>query len=124
MNFDLALMALRVALFLVFVYEGWTKLVDLKEYAKKMPGGLPMTFATGVGEFFGSIGVLTGILAQLAAWVLVLLMVGSIIFSLKWKTPFHTSKQAGWDFNFLLLIMALALALLGPGDWVLSGLWS
>ncbi len=89
-----------------------------------MPGGLPLTFATGVGEFFGSLGVITGILAQLAAWGLVLLMVGSIIYSLKLKTPFHTGKQAGWDFNLLLLIMALALALLGPGDWVLSGLWS
>ena len=31
MNFDLALLAVRVGLFLIFVYEGWTKLADLKD---------------------------------------------------------------------------------------------
>ncbi len=67
-NFDLALLAVKSWAVPGVVYEGWTKLADLKEYAKKMPGGLPMTLATGVGEFFGSLGVITGILAQLAAW--------------------------------------------------------
>ena len=38
MNADLTLFALRLGLFLVFVYEGWSKLADLKEYSKKMPG--------------------------------------------------------------------------------------
>ncbi len=119
MNPDLALFAVRLGLFLVFIYEGWTKLIDLKEYAKKMPGGVPLTLATGAGEFFGSLGVMTGVLAQWAAWALVLLMVGAIVFSLKWGTQFHTGKQAGWDFNFLLLTMALAVALMGPGAWAL-----
>ncbi len=46
---------------------------------------------------------------------LVLLMVGSIGFSLKWGASFHTAKQAGRDFNVLLLTMALATALTGRG---------
>ena len=46
MNPDLALFSLRVALFLVFVYEGWSKLMDLKKYAKELPGGLPGTVLT------------------------------------------------------------------------------
>ena len=119
-NPDLALFVLRLGLFLVFVYEGWTKLIDLREYAKKMPGGIPLTLATGAGEFFGSLGVMSGVLAQWAAWGLVLLMIGSIGFSLKWGVSFHTAEQAGWDFNVLLLTMALAIALMGSGAWVLG----
>ncbi len=119
MNAALALFARRLGLFLLFVYEGWSKLADLKEYSKKMPGGVPLTLATGGGEFFGSLGVMSGVLAQLAGWILVLLMVGGIAFSLKWGTPFHTAKHAGWDFNVLLLNMALAIALMGPGEWAL-----
>ena len=59
------------------------------------------------------------LLVLLAAWILVLLMVGAIAFTLKWGTPFHTAKAAGWDFNVLLLVMALAIALMGPGAWAL-----
>ena len=45
-----ALMSLTMK---VFVYEGWSKLADLKEYSKKIPGGVLLTLATGAGEFFG-----------------------------------------------------------------------
>ena len=122
MHPDLALFSLRVALFLVFVYEGWTKLVDLKKYAKELPGGLPGTVLTALGEFLGSLGMLTGILAEWAGWGLVLLMAGATGFALKWKVPFHTGKTAGWDFNLLLLVMSLTIALSGPGDWTLTNL--
>ena len=40
-------------------------------------------------------------------------------FTLKWGTPFHTAKAAGWDFNILRLGLALAIALMGPGEWTL-----
>ncbi len=49
----------------------------------------------------------------------VLLMVGAFAFTFKWGTPFHTAKAAGWDFNILLLVRALAIALMGPGEWAL-----
>jgi putative oxidoreductase len=120
MHPDLALFSLRVALFLVFVYEGWVKLADLKKYAKDLPGGLPMTLATGLGEFFGSLAMLTGFLAQWAGWGLVVILAGATVFALKWKTPFHTGKTAGWDFNLLLLVMSLTIALSGPGSWTLN----
>ena len=89
-------------------------------WGRQAPQMFPMTLATGVGEFFGSLGVLTGIYAQWAAWGLVLIMTGAILFNLKWRTQFHTAKQAGWDFNLLLLLMALAVALAGPGAWTLG----
>jgi putative oxidoreductase len=120
MNPDLALLCIRITLFLVFVHEGWTKLVDLKKYSKDLPGGFPVAFSTGLGEFLGSLGVLTGVLAQWAALGLVLIMIGATCFAIKWKTPFYTGKMASWDFNLLLLVMSLAIALSGPGDWSLT----
>ncbi len=39
-------------------------------------------------------------------------MVGAFAFTLKWGTPFHTAKAAGWDFNILRLGLALAIALM------------
>jgi putative oxidoreductase len=122
MNPDLALFSIRVALFLVFVYEGWTKLADLKKYSKEFPGGLPVTLATGLGEFLGSFAMLTGVLAQLAGWglVLIMAMAGATVLAIKWKAPFHTTKTAGWDFNLLLLVLSLTIALSGPGQWTLA----
>ncbi len=46
-------------------------------------------------------------------------MVGAFAFTLKWGTPFHTAKAAGWDFNILLLVMALTIALMEPAEWAL-----
>ncbi len=50
MNADLALFALRLGLFLV-IYEVWSKRADVKEYSKKIPGGVPLVLPTGGGEF-------------------------------------------------------------------------
>ncbi len=46
-------------------------------------------------------------------------MVGAFAFTLKWGTPFHTEKATGWDLNVLLLVMPLAIALMGLGEWAL-----
>jgi uncharacterized membrane protein YphA (DoxX/SURF4 family) len=83
-------------------------------------GGLPVTLATGLGEFLGSFAMLTGVLAQLAGWGLVLIMAGATVLAIKWKAPFHTTKTAGWDFNLLLLVLSLTIALSGPGQWTLA----
>ncbi len=119
-NTDLALFAIRMALFVVFVHEGRTKLMDLKKYAGDLPGGFPVALLTGLGEFLGALGMLTGVLAQWAGWGLVLIMAGASFFALRWKIPFHTGKASGWDFNLLLLVMSLAIALVGPGAWTLE----
>ena len=119
---DLALLCVRIALFLVFVHEGWAKLVDLKKYSEDLPGGFPVALSTGLGEFLGSVAMLTGVFAQWAALGLVLIMIGATCFAIKWRTPFHTGKTAGWDFNLLLLVMSLTIALSGPGDWTLTNL--
>ena len=50
MNAGLALFALRLGLFLV-IYEDWSKRADVKEYSKKIPGGVPLVPTTGEGEF-------------------------------------------------------------------------
>ena len=46
----------------------------------------------------------------------VLLMVGATAFTLTSGTPCHMVKAAGCNFNVLLLVMALAIALMGSGE--------
>ncbi len=51
MNVDLALFALRLGLFLVFVYEGWSKLADVKGILEEHAGGSTAHPRDGRGSF-------------------------------------------------------------------------
>ena len=75
-------------------------------------------------EFAGSLGVISGILAQLAAIGLILLMLGAIqkkIFT--WHTGFWgKSETNGWSYDTLLVVMNLVIATTGGGNPTLTRL--
>lgn len=78
------------------------------------------TIFLGAAEVAGSLGIVLGVLTQLAALGLILVMLGAIqkkIFV--WHTGFWGDKNSGWHYDLMFVIMNLVILLTGGGHWVL-----
>ena len=120
---DIALLLLRVALGTVFIVHGTAKrrLWSVQPSAQ-MPAGFLRTLRfLSIAEPAGGLGVLVGFLTQLAALGLALVMLGALRFLItQAHRKFTTESAAGWEFEFLLLTIALALFALGGGRFALD----
>ena len=71
-------------------------------------------------EIAGGLGVAFGVLTQLAAIGLILIMLGAIqrkIFV--WHTGFWGEKAAGWHYDLMLVLIDLVIACTNGGKYVL-----
>ena len=113
---DFGLLILRVVLAVVFLYHGGAKL-----FKKKIPASFR---ALGMLEVLGGISILIGFLTELSSIGLAIIMLGAIYFKIfKWKISFYSEKSTGWEFDLVLLAMALALFVFGPGNFSLDFLF-
>ena len=74
----------------------------------------------GVAELAGGLGIAFGVLTQLAAIGLILIMLGAIqkkIFV--WHTGFWGEKAFGWHYDLMLVLMNVVIACTGGGKYVL-----
>jgi len=120
---DFALLALRIALGAVFLTHGLGKRkLWSTQPSQQMPAGMLRNLRIlSIAEPAGGLGVLVGFLTQLAALGLVIVMLGAIQFLItKVHRKFTGDNAAGWEFEFMLLIVALALAILGGGTYALD----
>lgn len=114
---DLALLSVRVGLAVVFMFHGGQKLFGwfgghglsglIENY------GLIVGWLVGIGEFFGGLGLLVGLLSRFSAASLILIMGGAIAF-VHGKNGF-ASSDGGIEYNFVLITMAVAILVAGPG---------
>lgn len=114
---DLGLLILRLAIAAIFIYHALPKLINPKGMAQGM--GMPSGFVAGLGtvEFVSSLGMIFGIYAQLAALLLGIVMIGAIYFKTqKWSVPFFAMDKTGWEFDFILLAVNIAVLLTGGGS--------
>src|SRR6266851_5291747 len=117
---DLSLLLLRLMVAAVFVTSGWTDVKDPKERTKSIGLTPAFTMFLGVAELAGGLGVAFGVLTQLAAIGLILIMLGAIqkkIFV--WHTGFWGEKTYGWHYDLMFVVMNLVIAFTGGGHWVL-----
>ena len=115
-NQDIPLYILRLFVGLIFVNEARTKLKSIPKFAKS--DGLPILVAWGLtfAELTGGLALIFGVLTQLAAVGLSLLMIGSMSFHIfKWKSPFWASK-GGWEYDLMLFLMAMTIVFTGGGN--------
>jgi putative oxidoreductase len=87
-----------------------------------MPAGLLTRLRIlSIAEPAGALGLIFGFLTQLAGLGLVIVMVGAITFlRTKAHRKFKEANAPGWEFEFMLLVVALALAILGGGKYALD----
>jgi putative oxidoreductase len=117
---DAALLFMRLLVGLVFVTSGWSHAKDPVARGKSI--GMSPGFARflGLAELAGGLGVAFGVLTQLAALGLILIMLGAIqkkIFV--WKTGFWGKGSDGWHYDLLFVAMCLVIATTGGGRYVL-----
>jgi putative oxidoreductase len=117
---DLSLLLLRLMVAAVFVTSGWSHVKDPKGRAASIGASPGFTAFLGAAELAGGLGVALGVLTQIAAIGLILLMLGAIqkkIFV--WKTGFWGDKNSGWSYELMLVLMNLVIATTGGGKYTL-----
>jgi len=116
---DVGLLLLRLMGAVVSLSSGWNQLRIRAERWKSAGASSGFTVFRGTAEVLGSTGVAFGVLIQLAAIGLILLMLGAIqkkIFV--WKIGFWGGRAYGWHYDLMLLVMNLVILLTGGGRFV------
>jgi putative oxidoreductase len=123
---DIALLLLRLTVGAVFLSSGWRDLTNAEARSKDIGMSKGFTIFLGAAEFAGGLGVVSGVLAQLASLGLILVMLGAIqkkIFV--WHTGFWgKSGTDGWSYDLMQVVMCLVIATTGGGDLGLQALWT
>ena len=117
---DLGLFLMRLMVGLVFVTSGWSHVTKSEERSKSIGMSKGFTLFLGAAEVAGGLGVAFGVLTQLAATGLILIMLGAIqkkIFV--WHTGFWGEKTSGWHYDLMLILMNLVILFTDGGRWVL-----
>ncbi len=120
---DWGLLALRLGVGTVFLVHGSQKRAMWKmQPSAQMPATmLTLLRVLSVAEPLGGLATLSGLLTQAAAAGFILDMSGAIRLKVtQWHKGF--SGDGGWEFEFLLLVGAIALLFLGAGRFSLDHL--
>lgn len=119
---DAALLLMRLLVGLIFAWSGWSHAKDPVARGKSIGMSPGFTRFIGLAELAGGLGVALGILAQLAALGLILIMLGAIQKKMfVWKTGFWGKSSDGWHYDLMLVVMCLVIAATGGGRYVLVG---
>lgn len=116
---DLGILLLRLMVGLVFVTSGYSHLKDPEGRAKSIGMSKGFTAFLGLAEVAGGLGVAAGVLPQIAALGLILIMLGAIqkkIFV--WHTGFWGEKSSGWHYDLMFVVMNLVIAFTDGGRYV------
>ncbi|MEK4670260.1 DoxX family protein [Niallia sp. FSL R7-0271] len=126
---DVGLLIIRIMVGIVFLYYGSQKLFGLfGGHGIKGTGGwfesigvkpgIPAAFLSGLGEFVSGILMILGLFLPVAAVIITIIMAGAIV-------KVHGSKGfaaggGGFEYNLMLIVVAIGLALIGPGAFAIS----
>ena len=113
----------RLALAVVFIVHGWWKLADMDATIAFMTMlGVPLPGVTAwvvaLVELLGGIAMLVGFYVCIAGILLALDMLVAL-YLVHAANGFSVAKN-GYEFVFVLALVSLGVALLGPGKWSLG----
>lgn len=129
MEVDLGLLVLRVVVGVVFSMHGMQKLfgwfggggpaATSKWFASLGFGdGRTAMWMAGGSEIAGGLGLALGLLTPLAAAAMVGTMTTAALVNHAEKG--FWSAGGGWELNLYLIVIAIAVAITGPGTWSLD----
>ena len=117
---DPALLFMRLLVGWIFVWSGASHMRDPVARGKSIGMSPGFTRLLGLAELAGGLGVAVGVLSQLAALGLVLVMLGAIQKKIAvWRTGFWGKHGTdGWSYELMLVAMLLVIATTGGGRFV------
>ncbi len=117
---DFALIFLRIMVGIVFIDSGLNDVRDPDKRGQSIGLPKPAAFGLGIAELAGGFAVIAGVLTQLAAIGLILIMLGALqkkIFV--WKTGFWGKDGLGWSYELTLVSMLLVILCTNGGRFVI-----
>jgi putative oxidoreductase len=126
---DVALLTTRLVAGLVMIPHGAQHLLG----ALNGPGLAatvqfmgPVGYLVAIGEFFGGIGLVAGILSRFSAAAIIVIMVGAVMivhapfgFFMNWA---GTQKGEGFEFHVVMIGLLLPTLIAGPGRFAVARL--
>lgn len=118
---DLGLLAVRIAAGLVFAAHGAQKMFGwfggpgLKATVEMMG---PIGYPVAIGEFFGGVGLIVGLLTRFSSASLIVIMIGAIA-QVHGKNGFFQSN-GGFEYNLALIGLLAPVMLAGPGRFAIG----
>jgi putative oxidoreductase len=117
---DIGILLLRLMVGVVFVSSGYSHLKDPEARSKSIGMSKGFTVFLGMAEVAGGLGVAAGVLIQIAAFGLILIMLGAIQKKMfVWHTGFWGEKSSGWHYDLIFVLMNLLIAFTDGGSYVL-----
>ena len=122
---DFGFLLLRVMVGVVFATSGWSHLKDPAGRSKSIGMSKGFTIFLGAVEIASALGVAFGVLTQIAAAGLILLMLGAIQKKMfVWHTGFWGKHGTdGWHYDLIFVVMNLVIIFTNGGRYVLTALW-
>jgi putative oxidoreductase len=121
---DCALLIIRIASALVFLYHGAGILFGAfggpgaAGFAGFMHFSLTIAYLVGLAQFCGGLAMLTGIFARIGALCIAIVMVGAIQL-VHWKHGFDIGR-GGIEYALTQLLIAIAILVAGAGKFSLA----
>jgi|SRR5690242_71741 len=125
-RFDAALLLLRIASGIVFLYHGSAILFGAfggpgpQKFAAFLHAPAVVGYLVGLAQFLGGLAVLLGVLIRIGAVCIVIVMLGAI-FIAHLPHGFDVTK-GGMEYALTQLLIALALLLTGAGRYSLAAI--
>lgn len=113
---DTALLILRFAMGIIFIFHGLPKLKNAGVMAKMVGMPTVMMLILGIVEALSGLGLILGAYIQISALLLAIVMVGATVMKImKWHIPFSAMDKTGWEFDLILFAVALFILVNGGG---------
>jgi putative oxidoreductase len=128
MNADAALLLIRIAAAMAFLFHGSGILFGLfegpgpRQFAAEMHFPVVIGYLVGLAQVGGAIAVLTGILTRIGAACMAVVMLGAIV--LVHLPHGFDIQKGGIEYPLTQLLIALALLFAGPGRYSLANVLS
>ena len=125
-RFGFALLVLRIAVAIVFLYHGAAILFGAfggpgpVAFAGIMHAPVMIAYLVGLAQFAGAIAVLTGVFHRIGTVCIMIVMLGAI-FLVHLPHGFSVAN-GGYEFALTEFLTAFALLLTGPGSWSLNSI--
>ena len=117
---DLGVLLLRLMVGALVITSGWNHLKDPEARSKSIGMNKSFTIFLGAAEVLGGLGLIFGVLTQLASLGVILIMLGAMqkkIFA--WHIGFWGGNEYGWHYELMIILMNVVIVTTNGGRFVL-----